>query len=201
MLPESLIFIPLVSKRESRYWSVRLVALGFGENMAKFDEDILEGTLIDSGSIFSYFNEDVLAAFYGFIPGAMNDNGVWTFPYPAHPRKIPRIFISFKCGLGDDDDRVVHHVLSLRQFVYEKGNIPPGDRVHGIFQSPGAHDSTVALLPKDFSMEIIGQVGPCKKFNLLARLTGYYFQVVLVPQTSLLLTNKARYRLWKASPR
>ncbi|KAJ6625196.1 hypothetical protein B0H10DRAFT_658754 [Mycena sp. CBHHK59/15] len=167
IIPEGLTFIPLVSyasESRSRYWSVRLSGIGVGENIVEFTPENSQGTLTDSGSVFSYFDEDVLSTFYNFIPGAIRtDDGVWTFPYPPNARKSSRIFISFNCGLGHDDRRVVHHELSLRQFVYEKGKINPGDRVHGIFQAPGAQDSTVAPFPKDVSMQVIGQSFLCHR--------------------------------------
>jgi hypothetical protein len=112
--------------------------------------------LFVSGSVFSYLATSVVDRFYRLIPGAeQTEDGIWTFPYPDNPNGFPKISVYFVFRAEEP----AQHELSLAQFVWEKGTISAGQRVHGVFQKHNAKDRTVAELSSEkFSLQILGQV-------------------------------------------
>ncbi|KAJ6583262.1 aspartic peptidase domain-containing protein [Mycena sp. CBHHK59/15] len=154
LLAQGLRFIKLRSIGDRAFWSVKLHGLGVGDKKVTYPDGDPAVALADSGAVFSYFNSDLVDGFYTMVEGAQLNNGIWTFPYPKTPRKFPRISVHFDCGTSE----YVEHGLTLRQFVWEKGEIPAGRLVHGIFQKPNAKDDTVAeLFSEKFPLQIIGQ--------------------------------------------
>ncbi|KAJ7195297.1 aspartic peptidase domain-containing protein [Mycena haematopus] len=158
-------FIPLVDGRR-RYWTINMCGFKYGDRTVLFPQP--EPIITDSGSVFSYFSlplSPVLDEFYALLPNAVKNEDIWTFTFESRPERIYLLF-----DLGDGEQAV--HSLSMRQFIWEKGDIQPGQRVHGGFQPLGGSDGTVAKLRPSFRTNILGQSFLCTRSVYYSRSWG-----------------------------